>query len=134
MINENELRIGNLFYNDRGHFCRLQTIGKRESWVFNETLKTGFVHSFKDLSPVPLMPEVLSDCGFITLDAETDLIEWGTKDGSFSIFNEGGLNEEANSPYYYEYGNNYKRIEIRHLHQLQNLYFALTGQELQINL
>lgn len=77
---------------------------------------------------IPLTSEILEKCGFKDKSQTTDLcfelpnlILAGQRKKLFPcIWGEGG--PEA-------YG-----IEIEYLHQLQNLYFALTGEELNIKL
>lgn len=93
-------------------------------------------YDFNDLEPIPLTPEILEKCGWVTLDAESDIMTWGPEDDSFSISNNGGLDDERNQPYYFACDRNFIELkrEIKYLHQLQNLYFALTGEELPVNL
>jgi hypothetical protein len=83
----------------------------------------------EDVSGIPLTPEILEMAGFEK-----------TYESSFSIRYDHNLTQfigydiskadsmETGLRYY---GN---RIKVQYLHQLQNLYFALTGQELNIDL
>lgn len=71
--------------------------------------------------PIPLTEEILLKCGF---DHDVDYMM--SKKGLTICFEKIGdalmcFLECAN-------------IEIKYLHQLQNLYFALTGEELEVNL
>lgn len=79
--------------------------------------------------------------GFETMDAETDLMEYAVeKNGTiiFSIYNDGGLDNKHNMPFYSESNGQLNgfahthKIEIKCVHQLQNFSFAKTGQELQL--
>jgi len=63
------------------------------------------------LQPIPLTPEILNKCDFYGIIFPTQL----------SISNNGN--------YYWGNGIN---IEVKSLHQLQNLYFSLTNEELEI--
>lgn len=110
MIQANELRIGN-WYNQFGNF-------HQASWT-----------TIKDLSeapesqiwckPIPITPEILDKCGF--------------------VFNS-SLNSYELGKYSFRYGmifyDGYRCSELnfKYLHQLQNLYYALTGEQLEINL
>lgn len=78
---------------------------------------------------IPLTPEILEKCGFVK-----------TLSGSYTIMDEdcwlttiiGGYNYSkcysSNTGEFFEVG------QVKYLHQLQNLYFALTGEELNIQL
>ena len=74
-----------------------------------------------DLSAIPLTDEILLKCGF-EKHRTTDIYATHAKglinvnDGLVFLVNNGFLNH------------------IKHLHQLQNLYFALTGEELEVDL
>jgi len=83
------------------------------------------------IKPIPLTEEILLKCGF-----KKDL------DGSFqkndvSIF----LDKRFKTNLYLQTNDSNRNFiwfgyecKIQHLHQLQNLYFALTGEELNIEL
>jgi len=84
------------------------------------------------LSPIPLTPEVLEKCGFVPnaigqlaievlgIDTHLELI---TINDGYCYVNLNQVNEFGNSQ-------NVAINRIQYLHQLQNLYFALTGEEL----
>ena len=82
--------------------------------------------------PIPLTEEILLKCGFY---------ETSNKDfigGLFALKQKGDgfyINKETMSYCYFDYeGNIEDIIKINYVHQLQNLYFALTNEELQIEL
>lgn len=108
MIQANELRIGNWVY----------------SLILEENAQiTSINSSIKDLlNPIELTEEILLKCGF------------KHKGGGFYIHCK-SLIELCNvSDKFFVVG--FKDVSlgnIYYLHQLQNLYFALTGQELEIN-
>lgn len=128
MINASQLRIGNCVYDASG-FVRFISHRKLSDIASNPT-----GHGYKSIS---LSPEWLKKFGFITLDAETDIVIWGLDDNSngeeFSIVSDG---LDTPIPLYFSYDLGYREIrkEIQSVHQLQNLYFALTGEELKVNL
>ena len=85
------------------------------------------------INPIPLTPSVLTEwCGFSCKQGGSDNIyEWHignnpvTHDWLFCI-------TEFRHDNTFFYRNGYH--VIKYLHQLQNLYFALTGEELTVNL
>lgn len=117
-MNVNELRIGNWVYD---------TVTKKEVKVAVYVLLKP--HEY---TPIELSPEILEKCGFEKIPG-----------GAFA-------NAETNYGNPVLYINKYKylatngsnmylfldglRITCQYLHQLQNLYFALTGTELNIQL
>ena len=133
MINSNELRLGNYL---------MQKIQTRIV-----TAKCGYQHfelmargEIKDLFPVVLKPELLEKCGFIenknyallpdarefklvlpVIGNDQNEIQAFVKNNK-ECFGRATINNLPISNNFY------------HLHQLQNLYFALTGEELSISL
>lgn len=85
--------------------------------------------TFNIADPIPLTPEILEKCGF---DIKINPI-----DGERTLYR-----KESISFYALKGKIQFERTEvignkithIESLHQLQNLYFALTGEELTINL
>lgn len=82
------------------------------------------------IEPIPLTKEILLKCGF--KKREGNNICWDL--GDFMIGWYG--NSFATWVVELKQGNNkvHFHSQIKSIHQLQNLYFALTGQELPINL
>lgn len=120
----NELRIGNyviyggsevkMNINEFIHFVRFpetyEPIPLTEEWI----LKLGLKRGGYDMIEVwhPDKPRFVM-VGYLDDEEDNDYIGWN--------YNHEGTTEE-------EYGSS--RIEIRYVHQLQNLYFALTGDDL----
>ena len=110
-----ELRIGNLFKDK--HNKIIKVIGLCENDIY-------FSGSFElnwQAEPIPLTEQWLLDFGF----------KWknhGLRIENICIrqFGFGYAIFLSNESY------NFK-IELKHVHQLQNLYYALTGQELTLN-
>ena len=117
-MEKNELRIGNWV------LCNgLRTI-------VNDTLMISILKNDVQftIDPIPLTPEILEKCGFekmagcFTLSRESEL---GHKFGDFhvSIYDDTQIKAWR--------GGRYIGVcKSAYLHQLQNLYFALTGEEL----
>ena len=126
MINPNELRIGSLVnYEQTTH--RILTLGQTtcESICINSKshLDT-YERPYKEYAPIPLTEEWLERFGF-TYEGRTYM-------GLDEFTNQGFivLREQDQYMFCYENANgDYVDLEIETVHQLQNLYFALTEEE-----
>lgn len=124
MIKANEIRHNNLFIID----------GKVQAWsiYWGDQLGDGVI-KLEEIDPIPLTPEIMEKAGYkkdientgppINEDLEVWHHEWAPV--SFMIDNYGAL-------IICDYHVNINRPKF--VHQLQNLIFALTGEELQISL
>ena len=131
MIQANELRIGNwVTYNQESVDKGTEIIPIKVPCINVEaavSLDDGFTNSyfFNEINPIPLTPEILVKCGFKKLNnawvpidySATDYLKW-----SFTIWD----NKDGT----YRYNSAEFIPELKYLHQLQNLYYALTGEEL----
>ena len=129
----NELRIGNYLFDDETNdimiVSRIETEEYTEWNSGNEfniiCLKNGFNKTYFEgnFRPIPLTEDILLKCGFKKeLDAfyrknKSQMIEVCFHDNGILITNQSVC-----------------LSSIKYLHQLQNLYFALTNQELTITL
>ena len=126
MIKASELRLGN-WVNHNETNTQIATIDSDNTGNFIGVLETEnhyYRMSFKndgDLQPIPLTPEVLERCGF---KKEGLQCEYSNGKTDIHIYDDG-----------YRFGQNGYPfgISIKYLHQLQNLYFALTGEELIVH-
>jgi hypothetical protein len=78
----------------------------------------------QDVEPIALTESILEKCKFRNFVRE----EWIIRYGNFHLdfeFTEDGLRLRNPTP---------SRIAIKYLHQLQNFFYAITGQELEVNL
>jgi hypothetical protein len=105
-----ELRIGNLVQDRRSEECGMIDI------VVLGIIDTMENHSYE---PIPLTEEWLIKFGFDDIEMSIP-VAYKTKSG-FRI-------KEDQRGYWMQY--KYGTVIINHVHQLQNLYFALTGEEL----
>lgn len=141
MIDARELRIGNIVYVDNEKYHpKLKNIPLEVSGISEcigldneKTYSIGLKHInhnpntyyetysqfIKFIKPVELTEDLLLKCGFVK------------KDNYCFYYN--GIRLIPIRDLYLR-GNFPIRADIKYLHQLQNLYYALTGQELEINL
>lgn len=86
---------------------------------------------FEFVQPIPLTPEILVKCGFEDWSGDTQYGKFGLVMNDINIIFAYKIKEKI-----------FERVDvdefsiyhINYIHQLQNLYFALTGEELIINL
>lgn len=143
MIQANELRIGNWVewvYPNRNNqpnkfqFCQIESIRDSLVGVLNSA------YGYDQIQPIHLTPEILGKLeGF-------EMILWN---GVFRQYYISITNSTVLSLFFGEYigfenrldkvtfgthphysGCTYGNLPVKYLHQLQNLYFALTGEEL----
>lgn len=108
-----ELRIGNLVKSKRHDLDIVTQIGKSNVWgKFNE-----------DILPMPieLTDEWLTKLGF-----ESDGIEWWNGIICLGIYKD-GLNYLPTEEIHYRVGQKFEYV-----HQIQNLHYAITGDELNV--
>lgn len=128
----NELRIGNWVYWGINivpiKSIHTESVLKDEVSVYievNEKLNHYCV-SINEITPIPLTPEILQKAGF---SQQFDTLDWDL--GYKFQINSHFILLSRNDTFYYIDAIN---TEVEYLHQLQNLYFALIGEELDINL
>lgn len=134
MIKAQELRIGNLVETDAIGIARVTGYSK-DLIDPTEVIEIGYSYRNKEeflgykaksyfnvghVNPIPITEEWLLKFGFEKIE-NLDCLEFYKDDVSFFI-NLNGI--------YLKYVT--ARIHIKHIHQLQNLYFDLTGEELTI--
>jgi len=116
-MNANELRIGNLVRYTGGFE------NKDLTYRITEAME---IHAISDntlYEPIPLTPEIWK-----TLSNDEGILDVDSNSGDIQI----RTNKEGLIFFVYEW--TIEIIEIKYVHQLQNLYFALTGEELEINI
>lgn len=133
MITANELRIGNYVF--ELEYLKVKSIS--ETGINADA--NGVNYPFDMLVGIPLTTEILEKCGF-----EMEMVDSGFGDIDEKIFYKNGVtifdNTENGGGLDYATYTRYKDrgyksgITIHSIHQLQNLYFSLAGEELTINL
>lgn len=115
-----ELRIGNLVLDPEGLVSKILSISTESNSTDGKYyLENDYNGHPEDLRSIPLTEEWLLKFGFS--DGYTEF-----KKGWFVICSEDGI-------FYFQFENysvEFPDVKIKYVHQLQNLYFALTGEEL----
>lgn len=132
MIDTRELRLGNCIIvngsTDRGVMCKVVSV--YSGFVHIDSSKTSSPCDKGIIFPVPITAELLLNCGFTynAIDDCFDRLNIRVRILGYSICAfigfEVGFGKEWHDA----------NIEIKSLHQLQNLYFSLIGKELEVNL
>jgi hypothetical protein len=117
-MKSNELKIGNLVkYTEDQTIFTVDSVSEIGLDVHNNIEKTWI--ELYQFEPIPLTEEILIRAGFEKMNFEGN-----------DSFIKGDF--ELDSSFNYTAYEGY--IELEYIHRLQNLYFALTGEELEIKL
>lgn len=116
-----ELRIGNLVLCDRNRIVEFWGVTEgHNKFILNYKNGSGIYYNDIDIvNPIPLTEELIINLGF------------KKHKRVFYELNEFMIGFKANSFWFITSG--LMEIELKTVHQLQNLYFALTGEELKMN-
>ena len=124
----NELRIGNYIqYRDKSSLLTVESLGSNGFSTINQD---GIQYGSDDIceyNGIPLTEEWLLKFGFVKNEDEYILGHLSLEDRSKDIYSKDVNKEDFGSWFINSY-----LLEIEYVHQLQNLYFALTGEELQL--
>ena len=125
MIDAKELRIGNW----------LEYLGKyvqANTSIIHAVSR--IVHPSEMYNPIPLSSEILEKCGFkdngVRIVGSNEVIEWMLGDYDAKIERDCTGKSLEYVLHSDEWGNIEKSIEVKYVHQLQNIHFALTNEEL----
>lgn len=124
MIQANELRIGNWLMMAHENVPEMVNIKVMQFIAHANSI--GDKHPFE---PIPLSPDVLKACGFQRLINSNDFWEHFVLGNGWYISKSNHDEDSAGvikDRFYWS--DNY--IEIKYLHQIQNLFYSLTGTEL----
>lgn len=120
MIEVKELRIGNYVQpkNNSGKEATVGTVFAIGSYLVSVNGNNN-QYDYHQIEPVQITGDILSKCEFVKQEYNDTVVYYNplmTLDAYFRL-NIDGYN-----------------IEVKYLHQLQNLYFYLTGEELEVKL
>lgn len=147
MLHAKDLRFGNKVFNKKGEVITVQQIlsntivydtainvSRRQlskvSGFYNAASYTTDVlevvkeAAMQEIVPIALTPKILESCGFRNFVRDEWILTHGNVHTDF-IFNEEGLRLRHATT---------SRVKIIYLHQLQNFFYAISGQELEVNL
>lgn len=127
-----ELKQGNnLLINDINEVCRIKYISSK--YISYET-KSRIGRCLIDcLTPIKLSEEILLKCGFKE-EINSSMVKFWKKN-NFTIYHEYYKHSVVDDlEWFFLSSTEFDRLRIYSLHQLQNLYFALTNEELTVNL
>lgn len=126
MMKANELRIGNFVNDNFTVECVSNIQVDLDSVIQDKHIKNVFI---ADLKPTPITAEWLIKFGF---QKDENLEEYYDSEGMFGV----ALNHEFHgkkSPLpLHIWDATFTGADCMFIHQLQNLYFALTGKELKL--
>ena len=92
-----------------------------------------YICSPKSLDPIPLTEEILLKCGFKKDNYKKGHIGIDYKSGEMTfdfVLEEPGFMGEWDKYYTFELPN-HRFVNMKYLHSLQNLFFVITGKELE---
>ena len=140
MIKANELRIGNYVYQNNIPIYINSIDNDYE--IINIGIETGHEGAawltgikLQELDPIPLTPEILEKAGFVKLDTEMSGCKvWDIPNTHWRVAM--SYRDETMFKLWHRQVSppTWRLVEFEYLHQLQNLYFALTENELTVNL
>lgn len=123
MISKTELRIGNLIESN-GSMMEVKSITETTVELYLSGYEAdNWEEDLEDCNPIPLTAEILSKCGF-------------SKNGSIQLTRRLFLDWSFGSEFWLSDSEDgdvtlHTFENINSLHQLQNLYFAIAGKELE---
>lgn len=145
MIHAKELRYGNKVQTQRGDIITVQQILSntlvydtqikvtKEMAAVGKAYKTAYMTQvvevvkeaeFQEIEPIVLTPRILEKCGFRNYVREEWILKVGNSHLDFD-FNSDGLKLRQPIP---------SQARLRHLHQLQNFLYSITGVELEMDM
>lgn len=117
-----ELRIGNYVWEGYGGYYQVLAIMPNSVDLVKPFMSMSGRYDIETIKPIKITKEWLFDLGF----EKTEL------SGSIDCYlnHSIGLNTYSKTPVDYYWLKDYHNINIKYVHQLQNIYFSLTGKEL----
>jgi hypothetical protein len=135
-----DLRIGNLVYfnnNNIGTITEIKSsLISEPSFLIGINNRIDIYYDIDNLKFVPLTEEILLKCGFSTTDYKSGYIGIDHKAGGIItdfVLTYPLVIGEFQKHFIWEHSK-FKYNELKYVHQLQNIFFALTNEELTINL
>jgi len=124
MINSNELRIGNFVLAPNGEIKKVENIYDRYFNMLHDGDGVGGGYLLEVYNGIPLTPKILEQCGFEILTSKEKGFTQDTYTYKGKISLVVAFDGERLSVSFWQ-GN-----EKKYLHQFQNFFYFLTGEEL----
>lgn len=122
-----ELSIGNLVYYT-GKVVRVEQITKHKIGYHTKPNETRMNYArLSEIEPIPITEELLSKCGFVKRIYSDKIFAHGEGMLSIVYFIESTMIDIRTE-------DNNATILCKHLHQLQNAYYLVTGKGLEIKI
>lgn len=135
MIEPNELRIGNALFDRNNDIVIVESI--LDYGINYDPDIEACKYQFRDneLRPIPLTEERLLKCGFEQVDDMPYHPDMKTRSLYINtlILRKNTYSNLFEFHFQHKDPSMFENTEVKYLHQLQNLYFALDGKELEIN-
>lgn len=121
-ITPQDLRFGNIIQTNKGLLLQVHGINILTAKCSFQNIKEGetnyyYNYNYKDLEPVELTDEILLRLGFVLVNG---------------YYHKNDIWIGKNKIFWYDTDQRHGFVELKYLHQLQNLYFALCGKELEL--
>jgi len=140
-MKEIKYNAGDFVYDDENKICRISTsyTDKKknyEGYSRNEDIQVEYndsenIYLSKVVNPIPLNEELLLKCWFEKYSKDHFILNGILGTRKIHAYTcENNISFELGNRSGYSFG----QPKVKHLHQLQNLYYALTQEELPINL
>lgn len=122
-----DLRIGNYVKDHLGR--NLKVLGLKDDNVhLLLSNKCKVRYNIKTIQPIKLTEDILLNLGFSHFFNDDEYSDWYWFLGSFCL-----IGKDESNDWNFRH-NTYSNCYVNYIHQFQNLYFALTNKELEINL
>lgn len=134
MVDVKELRIGN-WVSYLGNNTRTNSISVEDNCGYVSILCSGIIGQ-NQIEPIPLTEELLLKCGFGKGYDKGDETDGVFNRSCFYVMygRKAAVSFRLDKDKLYVMLDKWKYIQIEYLHQLQNIYYALTGEELEVEL
>ena len=127
MIQANEIKPNNIIDTPYG-IATVYGISKDCVQITLKDNESIFDFDLEDAKPIELTEDILLKCGFEVATEDGGVV------GSYSYWSNGKIDLNNLGFWWFVVTTDFHHPRIDYLHQLQNLYFALTQTELEINL
>jgi len=131
-MKSSELRIGNLFEDREGRLCDVDQVSKNPEDTQITAIHGGL--TALPTKPIPLTEEwLLKFCGEYEVDDGINFIKHWWRFGEVSVKIEQWKKDMCYDESFSVYKDHNYIKDVSIIHEFQNLYFALTGEELTIS-